>query len=71
MKILTIEASIHNSISQPYEMGEEVDGSYYELSKGIIPANHDGEQLEALMEEADEVYEVDSLASRTNSRRVK
>jgi hypothetical protein len=68
MKILTIESTAHDSIAMPYELGEEIDGSYYELSKGTISPNDTTGMYESLAAQADEIREVDSLAARTNPR---
>jgi hypothetical protein len=69
--ILTLEATTHDSIAQPYELGEEAaDGTYYEISKGLITPHDPTGMYDYLAGEADEIHEVDSLAARTNRRRI-
>jgi hypothetical protein len=72
MKTLIIQATIHNSVAMPWKMVEEYEGGGCdEIKRGCIPAFHDGEEVEALMEEADEVLEVDRLVSPRFQNKIK
>jgi hypothetical protein len=66
--LLTLE--VGNSREMKWEIGEEdSEGNYSEIRSGSLAAEGDLEALEALKDEADEVWECSSLATRHNLRK--
>lgn len=78
MKVLTIEATIHD-LPMPWVLAEaNADGEVVSEERGTFrpdeentDENGDTYDLDDLKEMADEVYECDSLASHRNLRRIK
>jgi hypothetical protein len=66
--LLTLE--VGNTREMKWEIGkEDSEGNYSQIRSGSLAAEGDLEALEALKDEADEVWECSSLATRHNLRK--